>query len=289
MAARAFAKRLEAGILVPAGGQRRHVPPWPAEMTSRSSLGLISGCCSRGTPWGYRPGRPGAASTPGPGSAPSATSARAASEDPLRIQVRRWAGPPWRRKRSAIASFTAPVTATAPKTEERRSLEPSAPPPAVAVARASPRRSASRTSAYSRSRSGRCTRSRRATLRRAARARRRLVRRRRAASSSASSGATARGKSTLLKCLAGHLRGRQRRRSTSTGGCRRSSSSASASTPTSPRATTSSSTRSCSASRRARRARASTTIIDFAELEEFVDLKLKNYSSGMQRAARRSR
>ena len=33
---------------------------------------------------------------------------------------------------------------------------------------------------------------------------------------------------------------------------------------------------------RRRRASASTTIIAFAELEEFVDLKLKNYSSGMQ-------
>ena len=32
---------------------------------------------------------------------------------------------------------------------------------------------------------------------------------------------------------------------------------------------------------RARRASASTTMIEFAELEEFVDLKLKNYSSGM--------
>ena len=34
-------------------------------------------------------------------------------------------------------------------------------------------------------------------------------------------------------------------------------------------------------SRASRRARASTSIIAFAELEEFVDLKLKNYSSGM--------
>ena len=36
------------------------------------------------------------------------------------------------------------------------------------------------------------------------------------------------------------------------------------------------------AARRRRRCAASTAIIEFAELEEFVDLKLKNYSSGMQ-------
>ena len=40
--------------------------------------------------------------------------------------------------------------------------------------------------------------------------------------------------------------------------------------------------RSCSGSRRARRAARVDDVIAFAELEEFVDLKLKNYSSGMQ-------
>ena len=75
---------------------------------------------------------------------------------------------------------------------------------------------------------------RRTRLRRAARAARRLVRRSRRASSSASSAATARARSTLLKCLAGHLRAPTAATSTSTAGCRRSSSSASASTRTSP-------------------------------------------------------
>ena len=74
------------------------------------------------------------------------------------------------------------------------------------------RRSASRTSRCTRSRSGRCTRSGapgRTSSRRSTTSPSRSPR----ASSSASSGATARGKSTLLKCLAGHLRRRRRARS----------------------------------------------------------------------------
>ena len=90
------------------------------------------------------------------------------------------------------------------------------------------------------------------------------------------------GKSTLLKCLAGIYRVDARRRSTCAAGCRRSSSSASASTRTSPRATTSLINGiMLGLSPKEARARFD-SIIEFAELEEFVDLKLKNYSSGMQ-------
>ena len=78
-----------------------------------------------------------------------------------------------------------------------------------------------------------------------------------------------------------HLRDRRRARSTSTAACRRSSSSASASTPTSRRATTSIlNALMLGLSPREARARVD-RVIEFAELEEFADLKLKNYSSGM--------
>ena len=89
------------------------------------------------------------------------------------------------------------------------------------------------------------------------------------------------GKSTLLKCLAGIYRadsGRDLRRRARVDVHR-------ARRRLQPRprrrATTCASTRRCSGSRRARRATRFDAIIDFAELREFVDLKLKNYSSGM--------
>ena len=79
-----------------------------------------------------------------------------------------------------------------------------------------------------------------------------------------------------------HLPRRTPARCGCAGGWRRSSSSASASTPTSPRATTSL-INAVMLGLTPREARARfDAIIDFAELEEFVDLKLKNYSSGMQ-------
>ena len=91
------------------------------------------------------------------------------------------------------------------------------------------------------------------------------------------------GKSTLLKCLAGIYEAdsgeiRDARAAVRLHRARRRLQ------PRAHRARQrASSTRSCSACRAQRGARrASTAIIAFAELEEFVDLKLKNYSSGMQ-------
>ena len=100
------------------------------------------------------------------------------------------------------------------------------------------------------------------------------------ASSSASSVETARGKSTLLKCLAGIYR--------ADGGemCVNGRMSTFIElgvgfNPDLARATTSSSTRSCSASRPPRRASASTPSSTSPSCDEFAELKLKNYSSGM--------
>ena len=89
------------------------------------------------------------------------------------------------------------------------------------------------------------------------------------------------GKSTLLKCLAGIYGVDERPDLDATAACRPSSSWASASTRTWPPATTWCSTAiMLGLTPREARARYE-RVIEFAELEEFQDLKLKNYSSGM--------
>ena len=118
-------------------------------------------------------------------------------------------------------------------------------------------------------------------VRGAAGARRRQLRRRRRASSSGSSARTAAARARCSRSSPGST-GRTPARCASTACCRRSSSSASASTRSSPRATTSASTARCSASAKRELDERFDDIVAFAELERFVDQKLKNFSSGMQ-------
>ena len=94
-------------------------------------------------------------------------------------------------------------------------------------------------------------------------------------------GANGAGKSTLMRAIGGHPAADRRARRGPRPRVARCSRSASASTRSSPGATTCSSAASPPGSPREQLAEKYEEIVEFAELEEFMDMPMRTYSSGM--------